>query len=262
MLLSEYYVVISFHKKKSLSCVTLLHWYHMVGGALGGGVCAYIYVCVCACMHIYLPHCVETGKTKRGQASKSVSSVLGEHLSGKVRAWGGVTGGFWVVHVVIQWAITLIGDVNIKQRKTVISSCIHGALNVLVDNCSSRLGRLQPGPWGHCNDASSMAYHLPCQVSSPQSPPWRNWKLQEFMLIAVLVLQFSHHFSTRPPLLFHKMAFLMPKFPYFAVLFDLSIPSPVTSSVSFIPPNPKLYFTALFYIYTYRQVLGSRWVGG
>ena len=192
------------------------------------------------------------------QSTKAVSSFLGAHLSGKVTAWVGVTGGFCVVHAVIQWAITLIGDVNIKQGKTVISSCIDGEPHVLVDNRSSHPGRLQLGPWGQCNDARSMAYHLPCQVPPPQSPPWRNWQLQEFRLISVLVLKFSHHFSTLPPCLPFNSQVILIISPYFAVLFDLPLLSPVTPSISFIPPILNLYFIALFYIYTYRQVVGRQ----
>jgi len=42
--------------------------------------------------------------------------------------------------------LTLIGGVNIKQGKTVINFCIHGAPYVLMDNCSSHPERLQLGP--------------------------------------------------------------------------------------------------------------------
>jgi hypothetical protein len=84
------------------------------------------------------------------------------------------------------------------------------------------------------------------------------------VLICVLVLQFSHHFSILPPCFFIKWLFnvqvLLIISPYFALLLDLPLPSPVAPSIYFIPPIPNLYFNALFYIYTYRQVL-DRWVG-
>ena len=87
--LSEYYVVTRFHNKKFLSCVVLHYWTQFFVFW-----CACVRVCVrarararvCVCMHTYLPHCVETGKTKGGQATKAVSSFLRAHLSGLVTA--------------------------------------------------------------------------------------------------------------------------------------------------------------------------------
>lgn len=152
----------------------------------------------------------------------------------------------------IQWVITLIGDVSIKQGKTVISSCIHGAPYVLVDNRSSHPGRLQLGLWGQCNDASSMAYHLPCQVPPPQSPPWRNWQLQEFVFISGLVLQFSHHFSTLSPCFF-KNGLLVPKFflsPLLILLSHLICLSPPQSPLQFLLSLPSQICTSL-HCFTY-----------
>jgi hypothetical protein len=84
------------------------------------------------------------------------------------------------------------------------------------------------------------------------------------VLISVLVFQFSHHLSILPPRFFIKWPFNVQVTliisPYFAILFDLPLPSPVTPLISFIPPIPNLYSIALFYMYTYRQVL-DRWVG-
>jgi len=182
-------------------------------------------------MHAHIPASL-CGKWKNeGRTSNQVSNFLSRgtsvRQSDSLRWWN-----WWVLSGTRCDPVShYIGDVNIKQGKTVISSCIHGTPYVLVDNHSSHPRRLQLGPWGQCNNASSMAYHLPCKVSPPQSPPWRNWQLQESMLISALVVQFSHQFSTLPPCFFIKWPFnaqvLLTTSPYFAVLFDLPLPSPV-----------------------------------